>query len=106
MAGGALRWSVRAFVVATAVTLYGCEHARGSLMTSPEMQPLRLEVPDHDFRLGADDRAKVVPDVDPDALERLLGMVRPDVRTEMLRLFQYPAPGERFAYLFEFSEPE
>ncbi|HEY0019887.1 MAG TPA: hypothetical protein VGC13_26540 [Longimicrobium sp.] len=75
-------------------------------MTTPDMRPLRLEVPDHDFRISAEDRAKIVPDVDPDALERLLGMVRRDVRAEMLKLFQYPAPGERFAYLFEMAEPE
>ena len=74
-------------------------------MTS-EMQPLRLDVPDADFRLSAEDRARIVPDVDPDALERLLGMVRRDIRMEMLKMFQYPAPGERFGYLFEFAEPE
>lgn len=86
--------------------LCGCEHAQGNLMTTPDMRPLRLEVPDHDFRLSADDRAKIVPDVDPDALERLLGMVRREIRAEMLKTFQYPAPGERFGYLFEFEDPQ
>jgi hypothetical protein len=85
--------------------LCSCEHAQGNLMTTPDMRPLRLEVPDHDFRLSADERAKIVPDVDPDALERLLGMVRRDIRAEMLKTFQYPAPGEDFGYLFEMEDP-
>ena len=75
-------------------------------MHSSDERPLRAVVPDSGFRLDAEERARVVPDVDPDALERLLGMVRADVRAEMLRMFQYPASGERFGYLFEFSDPE
>jgi hypothetical protein len=96
----------RILIASSVAMLAGCEHAHGNLMTTPDMRPLRIEVPDRDFRIGADDRARIVPDVDPDAQERLLGMVRPDVRAEMLRMFQYPAPGERFAYLFKFTEPQ
>jgi|GEM_PF-950094 len=104
----AVRWPAhRCILVAGSMALLlGCEHAQGTLMTTPEMLPLRLEVPDRDFRLSAEERAKVVPDVDPDALERLLRMVRQDVRTEMLQTFQFPAPGERFGYLFEFDDPQ
>lgn len=65
-------------------------------MTTPEMQSLRIEVPDRDFRIGTEDRARIVPDVDADALERLLSMVRPERRAELLKAFQYPKPGERF----------
>jgi hypothetical protein len=96
----------RILIISSAALLAGCEHAQGNLMTQPDTRPLRIEVPDRDFRIPAEERARIVPDVDPDALERLLGMIRPDVRAEMLTLFQYPAPGERFAYLFELAEPE
>lgn len=96
----------RILIASSMAMAASCEHAQGNLMTTPDMRPLRMEVPDRGFRLGVEERARVVPDVDPDALERLLGMVRPDARAEMLRLFQYPAAGERFAYLFEFTEPE
>jgi hypothetical protein len=99
-----LRWSI--LMACCTALLCGCEHAQENVMTTPDMRPLRLEVPDHDFRISAEDRAKIVPDVDPDALERLLQMVRRDVRMEMLKTFQYPAPGERFGYLFEMVEPE
>jgi hypothetical protein len=75
-------------------------------MADQDMRPLRLDVPDSDFRLTAEDRAKIVPDVDPDALERLLGMVRRDIRAEMLKFFQYPTPGEDLGYLFEFEDPQ
>ncbi|HEX6367795.1 MAG TPA: hypothetical protein VF006_02605 [Longimicrobium sp.] len=107
MSGHARSAIVRVFMfVACVALLYGCEHSQEDLMTTPEMQPLQLQVPEADYRIAAEDRARIVPDVDADALERLLGMVRPDVRMEMLRMFQHPAPGERFGYLFEFSEPE
>lgn len=105
---GGIRFSTRlAFMVAVSAGIVAaCEPSQGNLMTTPDMRPLRIEVPDRDFRLSAEERARIVPDVDPEALERLLGMVRPDVRAEMLKMFQYPAPGEDFGYLFEFNDPE
>jgi hypothetical protein len=100
-------WLRRSILMACCTTfLCGCEHAQENVMTTPDMRPLRLEVPDHDFRISAENRAKIVPDVDPDALERLLQMVRRDIRMEMLKTFQYPAPGEHFGYLFEFEDPQ
>lgn len=76
-------------------------------MTEPAYQPLALRVSDAGYRLSAEDRARVVPGFDPDALERLLRRVRPDMREEILREFQLPRPGEPIpGGIHEFTEPE
>ena len=65
----------------------GCEHHGAETTMSAGPQPLRLEVPDASSHLTPAQRAKVIPDYDADALERLLSMVRPDVRDELLSFF-------------------
>lgn len=43
-----------------------------------------LEEPDLSYRLTAEDRARVLPPYDPDALERLLQQAIPDIRPLLL----------------------
>lgn len=54
----------------------------------------RLVTPDTGYRLPPEERAKVYPYFDADALERLLAAVSPEVRQVMLEGFQIPKPGE------------
>jgi hypothetical protein len=76
------------------------------LMSTPENRPLRLATPDASFRLSAEERAKVLPLYDAEALERLLGMVDPEVRGPMLRMFlASEKPGPR-AVLTHLDDPQ
>ncbi len=68
-------------------------------MDSPEPPPLRIEVADRTYRLSDADRAKLLPDFDAEALERLLGMTRPERRQEILKPFQVRENGERLGHL-------
>jgi hypothetical protein len=56
-----------------------------------------IGVPDPNYRLPEEDRAKVGANFDADALERLLSMVPPDTRDDILPSFVPPDPsvGER-----------
>jgi hypothetical protein len=72
----------------------------------PAPDTLRLPVPDMDFRLAAEDRAAVLTCFDADALERLLQMVRPDMRREILRFFQPRQEGEHLGHLAEFYDAD
>jgi hypothetical protein len=56
--------------------------------------PYRLDPADASSRLSPEDREKLRTGFDADALERLLSMVIPDVRPELLRAFQWPPRGE------------
>lgn len=101
--------SIRPYLTLAAVLflLAACERPQALVMSSPEMRPLRLAAPEHGFRLDPHERAKVVAGFDVDALERLLGMVRPDMRKEILRHFQPGEPGERRrGALTEFFDPQ
>src|SRR4051812_13380522 len=51
-----------------------------ALMLTPDAQPIRLRAPDPHYHLAPEDRARVLPRFDADALERLLAMTRPDLR--------------------------
>lgn len=74
------------FIVAAALaTFTGCDQTQRISMTNPEPAPLRLTIPEAGYKLSPDDRANVLPIFDADALERLLQMVRPDMRNEILR---------------------
>jgi hypothetical protein len=84
----------------------GCARDHGVLMSGPEIELLRLAVPDREYRLTPADRGKVRIGFDIDALERLIGMIRPDMREEILKNFQIGEPGERDrGWLVEFSDP-
>jgi len=96
----------RAAVALIAVTA-ACESmGKAPVMTDPDYKPLALRRPEAGFRLSDAERAKVVAGFDVHALERLLGMIRPDMRIEVLRHFQPGEPGERRrGALTEFTEP-
>lgn len=69
-------------------------------------RPLRLADPDASFRLSAEDRANVLPFYDADALERLLGMIDPEVREPMLRMFLASEKREPRAVLTYLDDPQ
>ncbi|HEX8691702.1 MAG TPA: hypothetical protein VF746_04730 [Longimicrobium sp.] len=73
---------------------------------TPKPVELRSPAPDPHFRLTPAERSKVLPDFDADALERLLSMVIPEMRQEILRHFQPRAPGERLGNLVQFYDPK
>jgi hypothetical protein len=83
-------------VVATSVCVLACDQVE----TPPVIQPLpgtiRLAYPDPTFRLSADERARVAPAFDADALERLLANMQPQYRPEILKNFlvRRHEPGE------------
>lgn len=102
---------MRPFIIAllTACTLLasgGCERANEAIMSKPGPVPLRLVVPDPAYRLDASERAKVFPGFDVAALERLLGMVRPELRQEILKPFQQREKGERVGHLMQIHDAE
>jgi hypothetical protein len=66
-----------------------------------------LETPDESFRLGAAERANIGGDYDPDALERLLQLVHPDHRMDVLANFQIqPFDGRKRPYFIEILDPK
>jgi hypothetical protein len=73
-------------------------------VTSPDAEPLRLEHPDTAYRLSADDRAKLAPGFDAEALERLLRQIRPSMRSEILAHFQIPPAGQGQGQLVEIHD--
>ena len=90
-----------------ALSAGACARDHGVLMSSPEIEPLRLAVPDARYRLSATDREKLRVGFDVEALERLIGMIRPDMREEILKNFQIGQPGERDrGWLKEFFDPD
>lgn len=94
------------FAAGAVLALLGCDPSKQALMTTPEPLPLRLAVPDRDFHLDPVDRSKVLPGFDVDALERLLRMIRPDMRLEILKHFLPRENGERLGILAKMYDPE
>lgn len=96
---------------AIAVLASGCEPGTQSqIMSSPPLKPLRLATPDPSFRLSPEDRARVRSNFDADALERLMGMIHPDLRRQILRNFlllepHELEPGERQGWVTELYDP-
>lgn len=82
-----------------------CEYNRsGVVMTQPNY--MRLAQPDRSFRLAPEDRAKVMEFFDADALERLLSMVKPEVRAELLPFFQYRDPSAPRGLIMHLDDPQ
>jgi hypothetical protein len=67
---------------------------------------MRLSAPDQGFRLSEADRGEMLAGFDVEALERLLGMTRPDLRQEILKHFQKRKNGERLGILVQLSDPD
>jgi hypothetical protein len=65
----------------------------------------RLDAPDPDFRLSAEQRASVAPGFDVDALERLLAVLHPDLRMPTLSDFQPQPPDVVGGGLMKFEDP-
>jgi hypothetical protein len=65
-----------------------------------------LDTPDERFRLDAAERANIGEMYDPDALERLLQVVHPDHRMDVLANFQIqPFDGRKPPYFIEILDP-
>lgn len=79
-------------------------------MSAPETRPLRLASADAGFRIDAAERAKLRPGFDVAALERLLSMVRPDMRATILGHFQkktvQPGGRQEWSDLVEIHDPK
>lgn len=79
---------------------------RSTCCDGARLPPLALRSADTSYRLSPEDRARVVPGFDVDALERLLAVIRADMRCEILREFQLPRSGEPPpGGIMEFTEP-
>ena len=85
----------------------GCEyHNHGITMDAPP-RPLRLATPELAYHLSMEDRTRIQSGYDADALERLLQMVRPDMRQEILAHFQVQdGSGRRYGQLVQLHEPQ
>lgn len=92
-------------IVAGHLTLAGCERLPPT-ETAPMPVSISLDTPDESFRLDAATRANINPMYDPDALERLLQLVHPDHRMDILAHFIGPFHGERRGLLVEFFDPK
>jgi hypothetical protein len=66
-----------------------------------------LETPDESFRLDAAARVNIGADYDPAALERLLQLVHPEYRMDILANFQIrPFDGRKRPYFIEILDPK
>lgn len=86
-----------------ALFLGGCALSR---CESEAGKPLRLDSRDPGFRLSPAERAALLPDTDPDAVQHLLSMIRPEKRADVLRHFRPHQPGEDWGWLFRFDDPQ
>jgi hypothetical protein len=67
---------------------------------------ISLDTPDESFRLDAAERANIEDTYDADALERLLQLVHPDHRLDILGYFQIkPFDGRKRVYFIEILDP-
>jgi hypothetical protein len=69
-------------------------------------ESISLDTPDESFRLRVAERARINPMYDPDALERLLQLVHPDHRMDILAHFIEPFGGKRRGLLVEIFDPK
>jgi hypothetical protein len=100
------RFALLPLILGSTLTFSGCEPSPALLMSSPEPHPMRLSTPEPGFRLSEADRTEVLPGFDVEALERLLGMTRPDLRHEILKHFQKRKDGERLGMLVRVEDPD
>jgi tRNA A37 N6-isopentenylltransferase MiaA len=93
-------------IVAGHLTVTGCERLPPT-ETAPMPVSISLDAPDESFRLDAAARANINSMYDPDALERLLQLVHPDQRMDILAHFQIePFDGQRRGLLVEIFDPK
>jgi len=102
-----MRSTARLLATAAFLLLMGCERPTYGITMDVPPRPLRLAAPDATYRLSGEDRAKVQEGFDADALERLLGLVRPDMRQELLAHFQVGEEGgPRRGRIVQLNDPE
>jgi hypothetical protein len=95
------------FAVLPILASTACERTPNDLlMTAPNNRPLRLTTPDAWFSLTPDQRTRVLPFFDVEALERLLGMVQSEARDPMLRFFLAAEKKGPHAMLTEVDDPQ
>lgn len=70
------------------------------------LPPFRVDPPDSAFRISPEDRERIRRGFDADALERLLSMIVPEARPELLRAFQWPDHGESAANVMSLNDSE
>jgi hypothetical protein len=99
------RCTLLPLILGSTLIFSGCEPGGTLLMSSPELLPMRLPAPEQGFRLSEADRGEMLAGFDVEALERLLGMTRPDLRLEILKHFQKRRNGERLGILVQLSDP-
>lgn len=88
------------------LTLTGCDRLPPT-ETAPMPVSISLDKPDESFHLDAAGRANINGMYDPEALERLLQMVHPAQRMEILAHFQIePFDGRRRGLLVEILDPK
>ncbi len=88
------------------LALAGCERLPPT-ESAPMPVSISLDTPDKSFRLDAAGRANINAMYDPDALERLLQLVHPDQRMDILAHFQIePFDGQRRGLLVEILDPK
>jgi hypothetical protein len=85
--------SIVRLATAALVLLVRRERPTSGITMDVPPRPLRLAAPDTTYRMSKEDRAKVQEGFDADALERLVSMVRPDMRQELLVHFQVGEEG-------------
>jgi hypothetical protein len=93
-------------VIAGHLMLTGCERLPPT-DTAPMPESFSLDTPDESFRLDAAERANIQDIYDADALERLLQVVHPDHRMDVLANFQIqPFDGRKRPYFIEILDPK
>lgn len=81
---------VLCLVLVLAVSTMACEHASGGPMSAPGGPSSRTYRPDPGYQMSYADRDKVMNIFDVNALQRLISMLPPEHRAEVLSHFQYP----------------
>jgi hypothetical protein len=76
------------------------------MTASPNTPSYRLAAPDKTFRLLPEDRAMVRSGFDVEALERLLAVIVPEARPELLKAFQWPPQGESASNIVQFKDSD
>jgi hypothetical protein len=86
-----MRRPVLCLAVVVMITTGACEHGNGgSAMSVPSGPSRKTYAVDPTYRMSADDRDKVMEIFDINALERLISMLAPEDRREILAHFQHP----------------
>ena len=104
-----MRRSVLCLTFAVLLATGACEHASGgSLMNVPGGPSRRTYVADASYRMSDRDKSNVMDIFDLAALERLISMLPPEDRKEVLSHFQYGDPASEYPppKLVRFHEPE